>query len=142
MTDRKRPEFSGRFFAAKKIPSPLPFGGRGGGIYRWKRLHLEGSPWTDPSDGACWPGGISRAFAASLALLPDARRVAVGSRSAERAADFAKVYGFERAWGGYEQLAEDPEVDVVYIASPHPMHFWQAMLCMDHGKSVLIEKTH
>ncbi|MGI6201003.1 MAG: Gfo/Idh/MocA family protein [Christensenellales bacterium] len=90
--------------------------------------------------GLLAPGGIGRAFAASLALLPDARRVAVGSRSAERAADFAKVYGFERAWGGYEQLAEDPEVDVVYIASPHPMHFEQAMLCMDHGKSVLIEK--
>ena len=86
-------------------------------------------------------GHIASVLAKDLALLPDeARLVAVGSRSADKAAAFAAEYGFERSHGSYEELAADPDVDVVYIASPHSDHFPSAKLCLEHGKAVLVEK--
>jgi predicted dehydrogenase len=86
-------------------------------------------------------GHIASVLAKDLALLPDeARLVAVGSRSADKAAAFAAEYGFERSHGSYEELAADPDVDVVYIASPHNDHYPSAKLCLEAGKSVLVEK--
>jgi predicted dehydrogenase len=86
-------------------------------------------------------GHIASVLAKDLALLPDeARLVAVGSRSADKAAAFAAEYGFERGHGSYEELAADPDVDVVYIASPHNDHYPSARLCLEAGKSVLVEK--
>jgi predicted dehydrogenase len=85
-------------------------------------------------------GKIAKKFARGLQSVPDARLVAVGSRSAGKAAEFAAEFGAPHAHAGYAALAADPEVDVVYIATPHPMHHEAALLCMKAGKAVLCEK--
>ncbi|NLS78472.1 MAG: Gfo/Idh/MocA family oxidoreductase, partial [Chloroflexi bacterium] len=90
--------------------------------------------------GILGPGRIAGLFTTDLAKVEDAVRLAVGSRSQERAAEFAAKHGFQRAYGSYEELARDPEVDAVYVASPHPFHKEHAILCMEHGKAVLCEK--
>lgn len=66
---------------------------------------------------------------------------AVASRDLAKAMAFAETYGFEKAYGSYEELAEDPNVDFVYIATPHSHHFEHAKLCIEHGKHVLCEKS-
>ena len=86
-------------------------------------------------------GHIASVFARDLALLSsEARLVAVGSRSLERAMAFAADHGISRAYDSYAELAGDPDVDVVYVASPHHDHFASAKLCLAAGKSVLVEK--
>jgi predicted dehydrogenase len=85
-------------------------------------------------------GGIAAQFAKDLPLVAGAELAAVGSRSAETAASFAQEYGFARAHGSYAELAADPDVDVVYIATPHAQHYAAALLCMENGKGVLVEK--
>ena len=86
-------------------------------------------------------GHIASVFARDLALLPDeAALVAVGSRTLSKAESFAAEYGLARAYGSYEELAADPDVDVVYVASTHNDHFPSAKLCLEAGKSVLVEK--
>ena len=100
----------------------------------------------DPSDapplrwGVLAPGEIARDFTAALHRHTAQRVVAVGSRSAERAAAFAAEHGVERSYGSYEQLVGDPHVDVIYIASPHSQHTEHALLAITAGKNVLIEK--
>ncbi|MEO5651316.1 MAG: Gfo/Idh/MocA family oxidoreductase [Marmoricola sp.] len=89
--------------------------------------------------GVLAPGRIAHSFVRDLALVPDATLSATGSRSLERAQDFASQYG-GRAHGSYEALVADPEVDVVYVASPHTLHEEHAMLALDAGKHVLCEK--
>ncbi len=84
-------------------------------------------------------GKIARTFAEDLALVEDARLVAVGSRSEEGAATFADSYG-GRPHGSYEALVADPDVEVVYIASPHSLHLEHARLAFEAGKHVLCEK--
>lgn len=66
---------------------------------------------------------------------------AVAARNAVRAADFAAKYGFPVSYGSYEELVADPNVDLVYIATPHNLHAEQAILCMKAGKGVLVEKA-
>jgi predicted dehydrogenase len=90
--------------------------------------------------GIVGPGGIAAQFAKDLPLVAGAELAAVGSRSAETAAAFAERYGFARAHGSYADLAADPEVDVVYIATPHAQHFDAALRCIEAGKAVLVEK--
>lgn len=85
-------------------------------------------------------GTIAQKFCEGLKLLGDAELVAVASRSMEKARAFGAEYGVKRAYGSYEELVRDPEVDIVYIATPHPMHFENAMLCLEAGKAVLCEK--
>lgn len=85
-------------------------------------------------------GKIAHAFAADLALVPDARLAAVGSRSAQSAQRFADQYGAARAHGSYADLVRDPEVDVIYIATPHALHLEHARLAFEAGKHVLCEK--
>jgi predicted dehydrogenase len=70
----------------------------------------------------------------------DQRAVAVGSRSLERAQQFATKHGIDRAYGSYEQLVADPDVDILYIGSPHSEHREHALLAIAAGKHVLIEK--
>src|SRR5205085_2134477 len=65
---------------------------------------------------------------------------AAGSRSAARAAAFAADHGVERSHGSYEALVSDPDVDVVYIATPHSEHLEHALLAIGAGKHVLVEK--
>lgn len=90
--------------------------------------------------GILGPGGIANAFAKDLRTA-DMTIAAVGSRSIERAQAFADTYAIPRAHGSYRALAEDPDVDIVYIATPHPQHVEPALLMLEHGKHVLIEKA-
>jgi predicted dehydrogenase len=66
---------------------------------------------------------------------------AVASRSPERARTFASRFGIERSYGSYDELVADPEVDVVYVASPHSEHHAHALLAISAGKPVLVEKA-
>ncbi|MEW2284410.1 Gfo/Idh/MocA family oxidoreductase [Streptomyces sp. NPDC047841] len=85
-------------------------------------------------------GGIAAAFAADLVDLPDAEIVAVASRRRESAEAFAERFGVERAYGDWESLAADADVDVVYVATPHAAHRAAAGLCLAAGRNVLCEK--
>jgi predicted dehydrogenase len=90
--------------------------------------------------GIIGPGRIAADFAADLPLVPGAELAAVGSRSRANAEAFAQRFGFARAHGSYAELAADPDVDVVYVATPHAHQFDAAMLCIEGGKPVLVEK--
>lgn len=90
--------------------------------------------------GILGTGNIAKQFARGLAELDDAKLVAVGSRTAEGAAAFAQQFGAERSHTSYEALANDPDVDAIYIATPHPMHKENTILCLEAGKAVLCEK--
>lgn len=85
-------------------------------------------------------GNIARTFAGDLAIVEDAELVAVGSRSIEGAQAFAAEFGVRSAYGSYDEVANDPDVDVVYIATPHPYHREPALACIEAGKAVLCEK--
>lgn len=91
--------------------------------------------------GILGPGKIAGKFSEALATLGNAELWAVGSRDAGRAAGFAGRYGYARSYGSYEELVRDPELDVVYIASPHSHHHEHTLLCLGHGKNVLCEKA-
>jgi len=86
-------------------------------------------------------GHIARKFSSDLKLLPNARLYAAASRDKQRANDFATEFGFEVAYGNYETLVNDPQVDVVYVATPHSHHREHALLCLNHKKAVLCEKA-
>ncbi|NLG49707.1 MAG: Gfo/Idh/MocA family oxidoreductase [Chloroflexi bacterium] len=90
--------------------------------------------------GILGAGAIATRFATDIKNLPDARLVAVGSRSQDKAAAFAADYGVERAHGSYEALMSDPDVDAIYVATPHPFHCAHTIACLQHGKAVLCEK--
>src|SRR5262245_56859642 len=85
-------------------------------------------------------GWIASQFTEDLKLLPDAAVTAVGSRTVEASEAFAQRYGIPRAHGSWKELAEDPEVDVVYVSTPHSHHHVAAKLCLEAGKAVLCEK--
>jgi len=90
--------------------------------------------------GIIGAGSIAHRFADGLATVPGAALHAVGSRTQEKADEFADKHGAPKRYASYEALAEDPDVQVVYIATPHPQHKDAALLCLNHGKSVLLEK--
>ena len=104
-------------------PGVVPL--RGGPALRW---------------GVLAPGDIARDFTATMHANTDQRVVAVGSRSLERAQAFASRHGAERAYGSYAELVADDEVDVVYVAAPHTEHLPLALLAIEAGKHVLVEK--
>ena len=85
-------------------------------------------------------GSIAHKFADGLTGLDAAELVAVGSRSLDRAKEFAARHGDPRAYGSYEELVNDPEVDAIYVANPHNYHKDATILCLEHGKPVLCEK--
>jgi predicted dehydrogenase len=85
-------------------------------------------------------GGIARAFARDLALLPDSEVVAVGSRSQESANAFGDEFGVPHRHASYQALVSDPDVDAVYVATPHPGHYDATMLAINAGRAVLVEK--
>ena len=84
-------------------------------------------------------GGIAHAFASDLRTA-GLDLTAVGSRSAESGERFAAEFGIPRVHGSYEALVSDPDVDIVYVSTPHPMHAENAILALEHGKHVLVEK--
>lgn len=85
-------------------------------------------------------GSIARRFMNDLPRCPQARLAAVASRSMEKAREFADEYHFERCYGSYDELLQDPAVDIVYLAVPHPLHQDLAIRAMEAGKAVLCEK--
>jgi predicted dehydrogenase len=85
-------------------------------------------------------GFIATQFVQDLKLLPDADVVAVGSRSAESARAFAGTYDIPRAYGSWRELADDGDVDVVYVATPHSSHYAAARICLEAGRAVICEK--
>jgi predicted dehydrogenase len=91
--------------------------------------------------GILGPGRIAEKFAEGLKLCDNAVLWSVGSRDAARAEAFAQKFGFARSFGSYEELVADPELDVVYIATPHSHHHVQTLLCLNNGKHVLCEKA-
>ncbi|MCD7731225.1 MAG: Gfo/Idh/MocA family oxidoreductase [Oscillospiraceae bacterium] len=91
--------------------------------------------------GVLSTGKIAHTFAEALRAVPQAELYAVSSRSAEKAADFAAEYGFEKSFGSSEDMLNDPELDAVYIASPMACHYSDAKMCLNAGKNVLCEKS-
>ena len=109
-------------------PTPAPFAATGPAL-RW---------------GVVSTGKIAHTVTTQLARLEDARLQAVSSRDATKAAAFATKYGFRASYGsagGYQALAEDPDVDVVYVATPHGQHHAVAGAMLRAGKHVLVEKA-
>ena len=90
--------------------------------------------------GVLATGAISRQFADALAILPDAELIAVGSRNIDSARGFAENYNVPYAYESYEQVVNDPNVDVVYIGTPHVLHKENVIMCLETGKAVLCEK--
>ncbi|MEP6599911.1 MAG: Gfo/Idh/MocA family oxidoreductase [Actinomycetota bacterium] len=91
--------------------------------------------------GIAGPGRIANDLAPDFVHVAGAELVAVGSRSADRAAAFAARHGIERSYGSYRELLDDPDVDAVYIATPHPQHQAIALAALSAGKAVLVEKA-
>jgi predicted dehydrogenase len=90
--------------------------------------------------GVIGTGGIAAKFVTDLGLLPDTEVVAVGSRSQDSADAFADEFDIARRHPSYQSLVDDPDVDAVYVSTPHPGHFPAAMLAIQAGKAVLCEK--
>jgi predicted dehydrogenase len=86
-------------------------------------------------------GRIARKFAADLALVKDAKLSAVGARELGNAVRFAEDFPASHVHGSYEELVSNPDVDVIYIASPHALHHEHTLLCLNHKKAVLCEKA-
>ncbi|MET9801798.1 Gfo/Idh/MocA family oxidoreductase [Streptomyces sp. NPDC006368] len=90
--------------------------------------------------GVLSTGRQAAAFVEDLALLDEAELVAVGSRSAASARSFAARHGVPRAYGGYEEVAADPDVRIVYVAAVNSAHHRAVRTCLEAGKHVLCEK--
>lgn len=91
--------------------------------------------------GILGTGNIANSMAQAVSGLKDeACCYAIASRSQEKSEEFARKWGFEKAYGSYEELLSDPEVELVYIATPHSGHYEWAKACIEHGKPALVEK--
>lgn len=115
----------GRVSFPKVLPESTAAPLRGGPTLRW---------------GVLGPGAIAAAFTQAMHENTDQRVVAVGSRSAERSAQFAAAHGVERSYGDYDSLVVDPGVDIVYIATTNNTHRDAALLAISAGKHILVEK--
>ncbi len=91
--------------------------------------------------GIAGTGRMAAVFAADMGAARDAELVAVGSRRQEGADAFAREHGAARAHGSYRALLADPDVDVVYLATPHPQHHRLALAAVEAGKALLVEKA-
>lgn len=85
-------------------------------------------------------GSIAGQFAEGLKAVPGAELAAVASRTQAKADQFGDRFQAHRRYATYQALADDPDVDAVYIATPHPMHKEDALMCIAAGKAVLCEK--
>ncbi len=90
--------------------------------------------------GILGTGTVARDVAQSFAYVADAELAAVGSRSIDTARAFASRFGIPKAYGSYDELLADDDIDVVYIATPHDRHRDDCLKCFDAGKAVLCEK--
>ncbi len=86
-------------------------------------------------------GRIAHSMAEAVTQLEQVECYAVASRSYDRAKEFAEKWKFQKAYGSYKEMLENPEVELVYVASPHSHHYEHAKMCLEHGKHVLVEKA-
>ncbi|MEI3339986.1 MAG: Gfo/Idh/MocA family oxidoreductase [Eubacterium sp.] len=91
--------------------------------------------------GILGTGSIANTLAETMKQMEEVECYAVASRDLKKAEAFAEKHGFARAFGSYEELAEDPQEELVYIATPHSHHYENMKLCMERGKPVLCEKA-
>jgi predicted dehydrogenase len=91
--------------------------------------------------GIVGPGRIAEKLVEDLAFVDGARATAVASRDLARAQDFARRHELDRAYGSYAELLADPDVDVVYVATPHAQHAAVARAAIHAGKALLVEKS-
>ena len=91
--------------------------------------------------GILGAGHIAEKMAWTLTQMPEAEAYAVASRSIEKAQYFLDKYGFQKAYGSYEELIDDPQVELIYIATPHSFHHRHVRMCLEKGKPVLCEKA-
>ena len=91
--------------------------------------------------GILGPGSIANTVTQTLARMEEVELYAVASRSLDKAAAFAEKFGFQKAYGSYEEMLSDPNLELVYITTPHSHHYEQMLLCLEHGKHVLCEKA-
>ena len=91
--------------------------------------------------GILGAGNIADVVAPTIAAVKEAECYAVASRSLERAEAFAVKHGFAKAYGSYEELVKDEEVELIYVTTPHSHHYEHIMLCLQHGKAVICEKA-
>lgn len=90
--------------------------------------------------GILGTGYIARRFASDLKLVEGAELTAIGSRTSSSARQFADEYNVPNCFGSYEELAQCNDVDVVYVATPHTLHYQNTLLCLSNNKAVLCEK--
>ena len=90
--------------------------------------------------GILGTGSIAKQFARGLAYTPDAVLQSVGSRTQDSADAFGEAFSVPTRHASYEALANDPEVDAIYVSTPHPFHKDNSILCLQAGKAVLCEK--
>lgn len=91
--------------------------------------------------GILGAGGIASTMAKTVAGMKDVEAYAVAARDLERARVFAQKYEVKKAYGSYEEMLADDEVELVYIATPHSHHYLHAKMCLEVGKHVLCEKA-
>ncbi len=85
-------------------------------------------------------GRIAHTFATALQVVPDSVLYAVGSRNTESALKFASEFSIPKAYGRYEDLVNNPEIDIIYIATPYNLHLENTLHALNHNKHVLCEK--
>lgn len=91
--------------------------------------------------GILGAGGIAHKMAETVCRMEGVRLYAAASRSHEKAEDFAGHYQIPKAYGSYEEMAADSNVDLIYVATPHSHHYEHVKLCLSHGRNVLCEKA-
>lgn len=91
--------------------------------------------------GILGAGDIAKLMAETISKMDNVDTYAIAARDLERAEKFSKEYGFEKAYGSYEEMLKDESLDLVYIATPHSHHYEHAVMCLNHGKHVLCEKA-
>ncbi|KXI27290.1 Gfo/Idh/MocA family protein [Paraglaciecola hydrolytica] len=90
--------------------------------------------------GIIGPGSIANKFAEALVKSERGTLTAIASRSPERAQEFAQRFGVKQIYSQYSELMADPNIDIIYIATPHSHHFQLAKQCLEAGKNILLEK--
>ncbi len=91
--------------------------------------------------GILGAGNIARKMAATVREMENVEAYAIASRNLEKAREFAKDWDIRKAYGSYEEMVSDPDVDLVYVCTPHSFHYEHMMLALEHGKPVLSEKA-
>lgn len=91
--------------------------------------------------GIIGAGHIAEKMAWTITQMDGTEAYAIASRDMEKAKAFASKYGFTKAYGSYQELADDPDVELIYVATPHSCHYENVRMCLEKGKPVLCEKA-